>query len=151
MLKEKEIFIAFLRKKGLKLTGQREEVLRAFLKTEEHLSTEDLYKVIKRKKSGIGQATVFRTLKLLTEAGIAKEVYLGDKKVRFEHEYGHQHHDHLVCQVCSKLIETVDSEIERLQDDLCKRFQFTPTSHRLQIFGICKQCKRGGKKVKRKG
>jgi len=151
MLKEKEIFINFLRKKGLKLTEQREEILRTFLKTEEHLSIEDLYGVIKKKKLGIGQATVFRTLRLLTEAGMAKEVYLGDKKVRFEHEYGHQHHDHLVCQVCSKLIETVDSEIERLQDALCKKFQFTPTSHRLQIFGTCKQCKKGGKRGKKKG
>ena len=149
MLKEKAIFRDFLRKKGLKLTQQREDILETFLKTEQHLSTEDLYKVIKKKKFGIGQATVFRTLKLLTEAGIAKEVYFGDKRVRFEHEYGHQHHDHLVCQICSKLIETVDFEIERLQDDLCKKVQFTPTSHRLQIFGICKQCKKGGKRVKK--
>lgn len=149
MLKEKAIFRDFLKQKGLKLTQQREEILETFLKTEQHLSTEDLYKVIKKKKFGIGQATVFRTLKLLTEAGIAKEVRLGDKRVRFEHEYGHQHHDHLVCQVCSKLIETVDFEIERLQNVLCKKFQFTPTSHRLQIFGMCKQCKNVRKKVKK--
>ncbi len=142
MPEEKTIFIEFLRQKGLKLTRQREVILETFLKTEKHLSTEDLYRVIRRKNSGIGQATVFRTLKLLTGAGIAKEVYLGDRRVRFEHKYGHQHHYHLVCQVCSKLIETVDSEIERLQDVLCKKFKFTSTSHRLQIFGICKECKK---------
>jgi len=143
MLGEKTIFIYFLRRKGLKLTRQREAILDAFLKIEEHPSTEELYKVIKRKDSSIGHATVFRTLKLLTEAGIAREIDLGDKRVRFEHGHGHRHHDHLVCQVCSKLIETVDPEIERLQDDLCKKFDFIPTSHRLQIFGICKECKKG--------
>jgi len=141
MLKEKTIFIYFLRHKGLKLTWQREEILEAFLKIEEHLSTEDLYKVIKHKNPGIGQATVFRTLKLLSQAGIAREVNLGDRRVQFEHAHGHRHHDHLVCQSCSKLIETVDPEIERLQDDLCKKFDFIPTSHRLQIFGTCKECR----------
>lgn len=142
MLEERTIFIYFLRRKGLKLTRQREEILQAFLKIEEHPSTDDLYKVIQRKNPNIGHATVFRTLKLLTEAGIAREVYLGDRRVRFEHGHGHRHHDHLVCQACSKLIDTVDSEIEKLQDDLCKKFDFIPTSHRLQIFGICKECKR---------
>jgi len=143
MLEERTIFIYFLRRKGLKLTRQREEILEAFLKIEEHPSTEDLYKVIKRKNPNIGHATVFRTLKLLTEAGIAREIDLGDRRVRFEHGHGHRHHDHLVCQVCSKLIETVNPEIERLQDDLCKKFDFIPTSYRLQIFGICKECKKG--------
>ena len=143
MLEERTIFIYFLRRKGLKLTRQRETILKAFLKIEEHPSTEELYKVIKRKDPNIGHATVFRTLKLLTEAGIAREIDLGDKRVRFEHGHGHRHHDHLVCQACSKLIETVDPEIERLQDDLCKKFDFIPTSHRLQIFGICKECKKG--------
>ena len=142
MLEERTIFIYFLRRKGLKLTRQRETILKAFLKIEEHPSTEELYKVIKRKDSNIGHATVFRTLKLLTEAGIAREIDLGDKRVRFEHGHGHRHHDHLVCQTCSKLIEAVDPEIERLQDDLCKKFGFIPTSYRLQIFGICKECKR---------
>jgi len=141
MLEEKTIFIHFLRRKGLKLTRQRQEILKAFLKIEKHLSTEDLYEVIKRKDPSIGQATVFRTLRLLSQAGMAREINLGDRRVKFEHGHGHRHHDHLVCKACSKLIEAVDPEIERLQDDLCKKFDFTPTSHRLQIFGICNQCK----------
>jgi len=141
MLEEKTIFIHFLRRKGLKLTRQRQEILKAFLKIEKHLSTEDLYEVIKRKDPSIGQATVFRTLRLLSQAGMAREINLGDRRVKFEHAHGHRHHDHLVCKACSKLIEAVDPEIERLQDDLCKKFDFTPTSHRLQIFGICNQCK----------
>jgi len=141
MAKEKNIFIEFLRKKGLKLTKQREEILVSFLKVEKHLSTEDLYKIVKKKNSSVGQATVFRTLKLLTEAGIAREIDLADKITRFEHAYNHQHHDHIICSECSRLIEAYDSKIEELQNDLCEKFGFSPTNHKLQIFGICKQCK----------
>lgn len=141
MQKEQQIFNDFLKEKGLKFTEQRDQIFKIFLQTKKHLSVEDLYGIVKKKNSAIGQATVFRTLKLLSQAGIAREINLGDKRVRFEYDY--KHHDHLVCQSCLKLIETVDSEIERLQDALCKKFNFTPTSHRLQIFGICKECKKG--------
>ncbi|MFH1519403.1 MAG: transcriptional repressor [Candidatus Omnitrophota bacterium] len=139
MQKEQQIFNDFLKAKGLKFTGQRGQILKIFLETKEHLSVEDLYGIVKKKNPAIGQATVFRTLKLLSGAGIAREINLGDRRARFEYDY--KHHDHLICQSCLKLIETVDSEIERLQDALCKKFNFTLTSHKLQLFGICKECK----------
>tara|TARA_B100000315_G_C14313960_1_gene467639 strand:- start:17 stop:451 length:435 start_codon:yes stop_codon:yes gene_type:complete len=142
MSKEHQIFVDFLKTKGLKLTQQRDQILKAFLKTEKHLSAEDLYKIIEKENPAIGQATVFRTLKLLKEAGIAREIDLGDKRIRFEHGWGHKHHDHLICQRCSKLVEAVDPKIEELQNTLCKKFGFTPRSHKLQIFGICKECRR---------
>ena len=141
MSKELGIFIDYLRKKDLKLTEQRKEILNVFLKTERHLSVEDLYNIAKRKDPNIGQATVFRTLKLLQEADIAKEVDLGDGKVRYEHKYGHEHHDHLICIRCGRFIEAVDSKIEKLQDDLCKRHGFLPQRHKMEIFGICSKCK----------
>ena len=140
MAKERFIFIDFLKGKGLKLTKQREEILNVFLKTEKHLSTEDLYRIAKKKDCTIGQTTVFRTLKLLCEAGIAREIDLGDRRRRFEHKCGHEHHDHIICTRCGKSIEAVNPEIEKLQNELCKRFNFVPTNHRLEIFGICKQC-----------
>jgi len=141
MAKEVDMFIDFLRKKKLKLTKQREEVLSVFLNTDRHLSVEDLYNIVKKKDPSIGQVTVFRTLKLLSEADIAKEVNFGDKKIRYEHKYGHEHHDHLICTECGKFIEAVDPEIEKLQDSLCRKFGFTPKKHRMQIFGLCKKCK----------
>ena len=141
MQKELEVFIDFLKKKDLKLTRQREEILTSFIKIDRHLSVEDLYNVVKNRDSSIGQATVFRTLKLLCDANVARVVDLGDKMVRYEHKYGHEHHDHLVCVKCGKSIEVVDPEIERLQGKLCKKFSFLANKHILQIFGICKQCK----------
>lgn len=148
MKEEKTIFIDFLKGKDLKLTKQREVILDVFLKIEKHLSTEELYKIVRSKDKNIGQATVFRTLKLLCQAQIAREIDLGDKIKRFEHKYGHKHHDHLICTKCGKYIEALDTDIERLQNELCKRFSFKPAKHRLEIFGICKMCHKN-KKIKK--
>lgn len=140
MVKEMRIFVDYLKKKGLKLTGQRRKTLELFLKAERHLSVDDLYDIARKRYPDIGRATIFRTMKLLCEAGIAREVDLGDKKVRYEPKYGHQHHDHLVCVKCGRFIEVLDPEIERLQAQLCRREAFLPQRHKMDIFGICKRC-----------
>ena len=137
-----KVFVDFLRKKGLQVTRQREEVLKMFLRADRHLSVEELYNIVKKKDSRIGQATVFRTLKLFCEANLAGEVDTGDKRTRYEVKYGHQHHDHLVCTNCGKYFEVMDPEIEQLQDKLCKKFGFQPQRHRMEIFGICKRCRK---------
>lgn len=142
MGKATQIFTDFLKKKDLKLTRQRQEILKIFLKTDKHLSVEDLYHIVKKKDTSIGMATVFRTLKLLCESDIAKEVDLGDKRVRYEPKFGHEHHDHLICTKCGKFIEAMDPEIERLQEKLCKKFSFTAHRHRMEIFGLCKKCRK---------
>lgn len=140
MDKEFDIFVAFLKARNLKLTNQREEILNDFLKTDKHLTVEDLYNVVKKKNPNIGQATVFRTLKLLREAGLANEVDFGDRKVRYEHKYGHEHHGHLICLNCGKSIEVMYPEIEKLQDALCRKFKFSPQRRKMEIFGTCKNC-----------
>ena len=136
-----DVFDDFLRDKNLKLTWQRMEILDTFLKTSRHLSVDELYTVVRKKSEKIGRATVFRTLKLLSESEIAREVDFGDKIARYEKNYGIDHHDHLICVKCSKYIEAMNPEIERLQDKLCADFGFKPTKHRLEIFGICKECR----------
>jgi Fur family ferric uptake transcriptional regulator len=144
MSDEMRIFIGYLKGKGLKLTKQRQEILDTFLKTDRHLSVEDLYDIVKRRDPSIGQATVFRTLKLLCEADIASDVDLGDKRVRYEHKYGHEDHAHLICVRCGRFIEAADPRIERLQEKLCEKHDFRPQSSKVDIFGICRAC--GGKK-----
>jgi len=143
MKEELKIFEEFLHSKGLQCTSQREIILKVFLKIERHLTVEELYIAVKKKESSIGNVTVFRTLKLLCEAGLAREVDFGDRKLRYEHEYGHEHHDHLICVECGSFIEAVDMDIERLQDEMCARFKFKPLRHRLEIFGICEKCNSG--------
>ena len=140
MKKEINAFINFLRQKGLKLTSQRQQIVATFANIEKHITVEELYDILKRKNPSIGHATVFRTLKLMCDAKIARELDLGDRKTRYEHNYGQKHHDHLICVECGKLIEVVDFEIERLQQKLCKKFDFVPKEHKMQIFGSCRQC-----------
>lgn len=137
-----ELFEDYLRTKGLKLTNQRDVILNVFLRTERHLSVDDLYQLVKAKDSTIGHTTVFRTMKLLCECGIAREIDFGDRLIRYEHKLGHEHHDHLVCLKCGAFIEALDPEIERLQDRLCERFNFAPERHRMEIFGYCQKCRK---------
>ncbi len=137
-----QIFEKYLRQKGLNLTSQRREVLEVFLSSGRHLTVEELYNLAKKENPGIGQATVFRTLKLLADADLARKVVLGDKKTRYEIKYGIEHHDHLVCIECGKFIEAVDPAIEELQKKLCRKFGFSPRKHSLEIFGYCKNCRR---------
>ena len=142
MRKELEILEEFIREKELRYTPQREEILKVFLLQEKHLSSDELYKILRKKNPKIGYTTVYRTMKLLAEAGLCDEVDLGDGISRFEHKYGHKHHDHLICMKCGEASEVVKPAIERLQDRLASEHGFTPIRHKLEIFGICRKCKR---------
>jgi Fur family ferric uptake transcriptional regulator len=123
------------------MTGQRETILREFLSREGHQSAEELTAAVKKKHKTIGQATVYRILKILAESGIAREVRLGDGVVRYEHNIDREHHDHLTCERCGKTIEIVDERIEELQKKLAKQHNFTITRHLMNLYGICDQCR----------
>ena len=138
--KEKEIFLEHIQKAGLRRTGQRDLILEIFLKTEEHLTSEDLYFLVHRKDPSVGHTTVYRTLKLLTEAGLAREVRFGDNKTYYEHHYNHAHHDHMICTECGKVIEFFSQDIENLQDQMADQFGFRPTHHSLRMWGVCSDC-----------
>ena len=140
-LKEKEIFLEHIQKAGLRRTSQRDLILEIFLRTEEHLSSEDLYWLVQKQDPSVGHTTVYRTLKLLTEAGLAREVRFGDGKTYYEHHYNHEHHDHLICTECGKIIEFFSAEIEDLQDKMAEQYGFRLTNHSLRMWGICEECR----------
>jgi Fur family ferric uptake transcriptional regulator len=140
MKKVSEAFLQFLKQKNLQLTSQRELIVNEFAKVKRHLSVEELYDLVKQREKSIGQVTVFRTLKLLTEAGIARAVNFGDKTVRYELDFGTGHHDHLVCVRCGAVVEVFDPDLEKLQDKLCGKYGFSPDWHRLEVFGTCMKC-----------
>ena len=142
MTEEQEVFLKHIQKKGLKRTTQRDLILNVFLRTEEHLSNEDLYRLVKLEDPGVGQTTVYRTLKLLTEAGLAREVRFGDGRTHYEHHYKHQHHDHMICSECGKIIEFFSAELEAIQDAMAAKHRFEVTQHLLRIIGICADCRR---------
>jgi len=140
-VEEKTIFEDFLIKNNLRMTPQRRLILDVFLETEQHVTSEELYDVVKKKDQSLGQATVYRTLRLLSDAGLAREVDFGDGVIRYEHEYGHEHHDHIICERCKKQIEVLDDKIEELQKRLAKRHGFRLTGHKMYLWGICKECR----------
>ena len=139
--KEIDLFEDYIRSKNLRQSEQRIQVLEVFLKSEKHLTADELYRMVKKKNPSIGTATVYRTLKVLRESGLCRELKLDDGTTRYEHLYGHKHHDHLVCTHCGSLVEVVDPEIEKMQIKLAKAHGFYIKSHKLEMYGICKRCR----------
>jgi Fur family ferric uptake transcriptional regulator len=136
---EKEVFAAYLAKNRLKRSGQREVILDAFLRSERHLSVDDLLQIVQKRRPDIGRTTVYRTLKLLQAAGLASELPLqGD--TRFEVDYKRAHHDHFICKSCGEIFEFASPEIERIQDEIAANIGFVIEGHRHQIFGLCRRC-----------
>ena len=151
MTEEQEVFLAHIQKKGLKRTAQRDLILNVFLRTEEHLSSEDLYLLVHKEDPSVGQTTVYRTLKLLAEAGLAREVRFGDGLTHYEHNYKHQHHDHMICSDCGKIIEFYSAELEAIQDAMAAKHKFEVEQHLLRIIGICADCRRAKRDAEKQG
>ncbi|MCX7027424.1 MAG: transcriptional repressor [Spirochaetes bacterium] len=133
----------FLKGGGLKVTRARKVVLEAFLELEGHMTAELLFTEVKKKDPGIGQATVFRTVKLLSEAGLAREACQDDGAKTYEHAFKHSHHDHLRCERCGKIVEFCDPTIEKAQEAIFVRYGFTPLEHKMQLIGLCAECAAG--------
>jgi Fur family ferric uptake transcriptional regulator len=139
-------FNQFLKQKGLRQTEQRDHLINVFLKTERHVSTQELFDIVRKKYKDIGYATVARTLKLLVDSGLCRAVDFGDGVQRFEHKYDYKHHDHLLCTECGKFVEIYSKRLEKLQDELVRKHGYVQEYHKLHIFGLCPRC---GKKSKR--
>jgi Fur family ferric uptake transcriptional regulator len=136
---EKEVFAAYLVKNRLKRSEQREVILDVFLKSESHLSVDDLLRIVQKRRPDIGRTTVYRTLKLLASAGLASELAL-DGETRFELEYKRAHHDHFICKSCGDIFEFSSPEIERIQEEIAAGIHFVIDGHRHHIFGFCRRC-----------
>ena len=137
---EMHVFLDYLEQKKLKLTPHRELILENFVDNEGHRSVEDIYRVLREKDPRIGYTTVYRTMKLLAECGLAREIDLADGITRYEHLFNHQHHDHMICMECGTSIEFFNPEIESLQDAASEQLGFKVLDHKLQIYGVCRKC-----------
>jgi len=136
---EKDVFNAYLTKHHLKRSEQREVILDAFLKAEKHISVDDLLALVQKRRPDIGRTTVYRSLKLFQEAGLASELAL-DGQSRFEVDYNRAHHDHFICRSCGDIFEFSSPDIERLQEEEAQEIGFQIEGHRHQIFGSCRRC-----------
>ena len=140
--KTKNKFKDFLLSQGLKSTRQRQLILEEFLRAGSHLSTEDLYLRLRSRYPHIGYATVHRTLKLFAECGIAEQRHFGDGQARYEASDHDEHHDHLICLACGKIVEFEDKRIEQLQDEVAGEHGFSIERHRLELYGLCRDCRK---------
>ena len=134
----------YMNKKGLRSTAQRRLVTDIFFQSSEHLSIEDLLAKVRRKDSRVGYATVYRTLKLLKDSGLANERHFGDGVSRYEVAHEDAHHDHLICTECGKIVEFENDRIEELQDELAARYGFVLTRHKHELYGVCADCQAKG-------
>ncbi|TET20500.1 MAG: transcriptional repressor [Candidatus Cloacimonadota bacterium] len=151
IIKRKESELThYLREKGLRLTQQRKQIIAYFFSKYKHYSVEELYEEIKPQIAGIGLATVYRTMQLLVEAGLALQRRFKDNITRYEPVHKN-HHDHMICLGCGEIIEFGNKKIEAMQEEVAKRHKFVPVSHTLQLYGYCAKCmakQRRGKREK---
>lgn len=133
-----------VREKGLKSSGVREAIARAALRCEGHFTAEELLAQLREQgTSEAHAATIYRVLPLLVEAGLIQESLLSaGQGHRYERAFEREHHDHLICTSCKKVVEFEFEAFEVLQRDLAERLGFRLTGHVHELFGVCKSCQR---------
>jgi len=129
-----------LRMMGLRVTPERVRICREVYATTIHFDTEELIHRIIASGTPVSRATVFRTLDVLEACGLVKKIRQTDTRHHYERSFRKEHHDHLFCEKCGKVIEFRDDEIEQLQKEVCLKFGFQPRRHSHQIYGLCKEC-----------
>jgi Fur family ferric uptake transcriptional regulator len=129
-----------MEKRGLRSTEQRKVIVETFFKAPHHISIEELLAEVRQTDPRVGYATVYRTLKLLTECGVAFERKFGDGLTRYELADEASHHDHLICVDCGKIVEFEEPKIEELQERIAARYGFTLKTHKHEMYGTCADC-----------
>ena len=135
------IFLQHLRRVGLKQTEQRNAILRTFLETREHLSIDELHRLVKKTDPRIGFTTVYRTLKLLAGCGLASEVAFHDGIARYEHQYNRRSHHHMVCTECGASVEFFSEQVGAIEREIGHKHRYVTTRHTFQIYGVCEECR----------
>ena len=135
----------YIEKKGLRKTVQREAIIQAAFSTTEHYTAEELIAMAQRLEPSVSRATVYRTLPLLVESGLLREIDLGkDHKTYDPNFVNRPHHNHLICLDCQKVVEFEDHYMETLEDCISKRLGFTPASKSVRIEATCDKLKKFG-------
>jgi Fur family ferric uptake transcriptional regulator len=135
----------FLAEKGLRKTSPRDAIIEAAFSTTEHYTAEDLLRMARAIEPSVSRATVYRTLPLLVECGVLKEMDFGQDHKFYDPNYiDHPHHMHLICEDCHRIVEFEDQHIELLEDCITKRLGFSPASKFVRITATCDQLKTMG-------
>ncbi len=133
----KDIFSEFLKQRGFRKTPERFNILEEIYKMNEHFDAEDLYIHMKNQQYRVSRATVYNTLEILLECDLVKRHQFGKNLARYEKSYNYKQHDHLICTKCDKVLEFCDPRIQQIKDMIGEYFDFTITSHSLNLYGEC--------------
>ncbi|MBX2814032.1 MAG: transcriptional repressor [Myxococcales bacterium] len=135
-----DILRAYVSNQGLKFTRQRELIAEVFFRAGGHLTVDDLLEHVREHDPQVSLATVYRTMKLLTECGLAETHRFGDRHVLYEpSEADGEHHDHIICLDCGKIVEFYNDRLEQLQEKIATSHGFTLENHRMELYGTCDQ------------
>ena len=135
----------FIAERGLRKTAPRDAIIEAAFSTTEHYTAEDLLAMAKKIEPSVSRATVYRTIPLLVECGVLKEMDFGKDYKFYDPNYiDHPHHNHLICVDCNKIVEFEDRNIETLEDCITKRLGFSPAAKIVRIEATCDELKRRG-------
>jgi Fur family ferric uptake transcriptional regulator len=135
----------FLAKKNLRITVQRQVIIDTVFSTDKHFTAEELLDWSRAKDKSVSRATVYRTLPLLTESGLVREMDFGKDYKFYDPNYAeHPNHNHIICQDCERIVEFESDKIAKLEDEISHELGFSIKSQRLQITGSCEQLKKLG-------
>ena len=136
---------AYITRKGLKHSRQREHVAAAFFAMDGHVTVEEVVARARELDPRVSLATVYRTMKLLADSGLATARQFGDGQTRYEAADGRAHHDHLICTSCGAIVEFANDRIEALQALIARQHGFEVEQHKLELYGRCQRCRRGAR------
>jgi len=137
---------AFIRRKGLRRTGQRENIIRFAFSQKDHFTAEDLLARVRAANAAISRATVYRTLGLMVDADLLREIDLGDNQTTYDPNFVEKpSHNHLVCIDCGRIVEFEDAHIDLLNDCVTRRLGFKPLRQTLKIEANCEQLRINGR------
>ena len=149
-LAAKQKFLEFLARKNLRLTSQRQAIIETVFTTDEHFTAEQLLDWSRERDKSVSRATVYRTLPLLTESGLVREMDFGKDYKFYDPNYAdHPNHSHIICQDCDRIVEFESEKITRLEDEITQQLGFSIKTQRLQITGTCQELKKLGACKKR--
>jgi Fur family ferric uptake transcriptional regulator len=141
----KRRFMDFLAHKQLRVTAQRRAIIDTVFGTQQHFTADQLLAWSRERDKSVSRATVYRTLPLLTESGLVREMDFGKDHKIYDPNYAeHPRHNHIICEDCQKIVEFDSAKLERLETDISRRLGFSVTAHRLQISASCEELKKHG-------
>lgn len=135
------------RKRGVRWTNQRQIIVETFVSTDDHMTADDLHRRVRTLDASVSAATVYRTINLLVEIGVAHKRHFSSGSASFESALTKTHHDHLVCMSCGIITEFVHEPLETMQDQISKIHGFQLLHHRVELYGICPSCAARGASV----